>query len=223
MEDIKQLTLEDLKDILPKDNLTLNPKVRSSPMVSLYRVSKQLLETSLNSVPLVDIDTSTKRDVVVANLTTYQVLQFMASNIKEKELLSYLTLEHMNIGTYGGLSVVNMKTPVIEIISLFVDNDVSVVPIIDESGTLINAFDRSDLKNFIRHGMLNNLEMPVEEAIQLRSSDYSGVHTCKRKDNLWSVLTTVRNEFIYRLIVIDDDTKPIGIITLSDILKSLIK
>ncbi|PVU90918.1 hypothetical protein BB561_004653 [Smittium simulii] len=191
-------------------------------MESLYKVSKQLINSSSNCISLVDTDPETKKDVVVANLTVYQILQFFAANIQERDLMTTYTLEEMGIGTYKNLHTAYMSTPVIEIVSMFVNNEISVVPIINEYGVLINAFDRSDLPNLSKEGMLDNLDMPVEQAIECRPHDYMGVHTCNKDDNLWSILGTIRKKVVHRLVVIDEDTKPIGVITLNDILKALL-
>ena len=64
--------------------------------------------------------------------------------------------------------------------------------------------------------------MPVSKAISQRPEDYPGVHTCKSTDTLLSVLGIIRKTRLQRLIVVDDNTIPQGVITLSDVLRAFI-
>lgn len=52
--------------------------------------------------------------------------------------------------------------------------------------------------------------------------NYPGVHTCTLNDTLYSVFRTIRKQRVYRLIVIDQDQKLVGIVSLSDILGYLV-
>ncbi|KAJ1931288.1 AMP-activated serine/threonine-protein kinase regulatory subunit [Linderina pennispora] len=115
-----------------------------------------------------------------------------------------------------------MDAPVIDIIRMFVDNNISVVPILDEEGIVLNVFAESDIILLAREGLLDELNIPVSEALALRPDDYPGVHTCKQNDTLYSVLDTIRKTQVQRLIVVDDDTRPVGVVALSDVLRALI-
>lgn len=52
--------------------------------------------------------------------------------------------------------------------------------------------------------------------------DFPGVHTCTLNDTLYSIFSTIRKRRVYRLIVVDQDNKLKGIVSLSDILRYLI-
>jgi 5'-AMP-activated protein kinase regulatory gamma subunit len=48
------------------------------------------------------------------------------------------------IGTYGNIHVVRPDTPVISALSLFVENRVSALPIVDEEGRIIDIYAKFD-------------------------------------------------------------------------------
>jgi CBS domain-containing protein len=59
----------------------------------------------------------------------------------------------------------------------------------------------------------------VGEALCKRSDESPGIYTCSEGDSLDSIFNTVRKSRVHRLIVVDDENKLKGIISLSDILK----
>ncbi|KAJ2382921.1 AMP-activated serine/threonine-protein kinase regulatory subunit, partial [Coemansia sp. RSA 2611] len=79
----------------------------------------------------------------------------------------------------------------------------------------------SDIILLAREGLLDELNIPVSEALALRPDDYPGVHTCTQNDTLFSVLDTIRKTQVQRLIVVDENTRPVGVVALSDVLRAL--
>lgn len=67
-----------------------------------------------------------------------------------------------------------------------------------------------------------NLDILISEALLSRPPDFSGIHTCSSNDTLGSLLDAILKTFVRRFVVIRDECL-IGIISLSDILKYMIK
>jgi CBS domain-containing protein len=59
----------------------------------------------------------------------------------------------------------------------------------------------------------------VGDALCRRSDEFQGIYTCTEEDRLDSIFDTVRKSRVHRLIVVDDESRLRGIISLSDILK----
>ncbi|OMJ11959.1 5'-AMP-activated protein kinase subunit gamma [Smittium culicis] len=122
-------------------------------IIQYYYINFSLAEAidDINSIKLsgyivlVDTDPISKTDVLASTLSTYQIIQFISSNITEKDIFKSHTLFELGIGTYQKIVTVTMGTKVFDVVSLFIENDISVVPVLDSDGTLINAFDRSDM------------------------------------------------------------------------------
>ncbi|OLY85324.1 5'-AMP-activated protein kinase subunit gamma [Smittium mucronatum] len=103
---------------------------------SLYKISKQLVSNNSNSIVLVDTDPISKSDVLVSTLSTYQILQFLSSDIKERDIFKSHSLSELGIGTYHDFITVTMDMRVFDVVGLFIENNVSVVPVLDSEGIL---------------------------------------------------------------------------------------
>ncbi|KAJ2159897.1 AMP-activated serine/threonine-protein kinase regulatory subunit [Coemansia sp. RSA 552] len=222
IEDLGQVQLENYKELLMRFKSRQTNTLCANPLDTLYEVSRRLLATDYSALALVDEDTETGNDVIVSVLSIYRILNFMAVNIDDKKKLKQHSLYDLQIGTYGDLVTATMDVSVIDIIRMFVENNISVVPILDDSGVVLNVFAESDIMLLAREGLLDELDIPVSEAIALRPDDYPGVHTCTQSDTLSSVLDTIRKTQVQRLIVVDEDIKPVGVVALSDVLRALI-
>lgn len=132
-----------------------------------------------------------------------------------------------------------MATPVIKVINMFVEQNISAVPIVDENGVVLNVYETIDVmvrtlikygqiclyfvfQSIARTGRYKDLDIPVGKAMEARPKDYPGVHTCTLNDTLYSIFRTIRKQRVYRLIIVDQDNKLIGIVSLSNILGYLV-
>lgn len=74
-----------------------------------------------------------------------------------------------------------------------------------------------------RDGAYNDLNMTIRDALQHRIEEiFEGVHTCTIDETLGSIFTTIKNQLVHRLIVVDAEKKLKGIVSLSDILGFLL-
>lgn len=51
------------------------------------------------------------------------------------------------------------------------------------------------------------------------SQDFPGIFTCSVQDSMSTIYDTIRKSRVHRFIVIDEDTKLRGVLTLSDVLE----
>ncbi|KAJ2767546.1 AMP-activated serine/threonine-protein kinase regulatory subunit [Coemansia nantahalensis] len=222
IEDLGKVRLENYKELLLRFKSRQTNTLCANPLDTLYEVSRRLLATDYSTLALVDEDSDTGNDVIVSVLSIYRILNFMAVNIDDKKKLRQHSLYEMQIGTYGDLVTSTMDASAIDVIRMFVDSNISVVPILDDNGVVLNVFAESDIILLAREGLLDELDISVSEALALRPDDYPGVHTCTQSDTLFSVLDTIRKTHVQRLIVVDDDIRPVGVVALSDVLRALI-
>ena len=114
-----------------------------------------------------------------------------------------------------------MATPVIQVINMFVEQNISAVPIVDANGVVLNVYETIDVmvravgsryqievittcvQSIARSGRYKELDIPVGEAMEARPKDYPGVHTCTLNDTLHSIFRTIRKQRVYRLIIVD--------------------
>lgn len=198
--------------MLPIETLSVHP---TRP---LYEACRRLLESRARRIPLVDVDDETKREMVVSVITQYRILKFIAVNVTETEMLKKPVSE-IELGTYGNLQTATMDTPVIDVIHMMVKRSISSVPILDEENRVLNVFEAVDVIAIIKGGVYDELTTSVGDALSKRAEDFAGIYTCSMEDRLDTIFDTLRKSRVHRLVVIDEDSKLKGVISLSDILK----
>jgi CBS domain-containing protein len=67
-----------------------------------------------------------------------------------------------------------------------------------------------------------NLDILISEALLSRPPDFTGIHTCSRNDTLSSLLDAILKTSIRRFVVVENE-KLVGIVSLSDLLKFMIR
>ncbi|KAF5562609.1 nuclear SNF4 [Fusarium phyllophilum] len=180
---------------------------------------RRMLKTRARRIPLVDVDSETNKEMVVSVITQYRILKFIAVNNEHNTVLLKKTVRDIGLGTYSGIATASMGSSVLDVVHLMVKHNISCVPIIDSHGRVLNVFEAVDVIPCIKNGAYDDLDGSVGEALCKRSDESPGIYTCSEGDRLDSIFDTVRKSRVHRLIVVDDDNKLKGIISLSDILK----
>jgi CBS domain-containing protein len=204
--------IEKAINVQPLETLSVHP------MRPLYEACRQMLKTRARRIPLVDIDDETGREMVVSVITQYRILKFIAVNVEGTELLKK-SVSDIGLGTYGDLQTASMDTPVIDVMHMMVKYNISSVPIIDSDRRVLNVFEAVDVIAIIKGGAYEELTTSVGEALLKRAEDFAGIYTCSEEDRLNSIFDTIRKSRVHRLVVIDDENRLRGIISLSDILQ----
>jgi 5'-AMP-activated protein kinase, regulatory gamma subunit len=189
------------------------------PMRPLYEACRRMLKTRARRIPLVDTDDETGRETVVSVITQYRILKFIAVNNEQHTMLLKKPVGELGLGTYTNLATATMNSSVLDVIHLMVKHNISAVPIVDQEYKLLNVFEAVDVIPCIKGGAYDELSATVGEAISRRAEDFAGIYTCGEDDRLDSIFDTIRKSRVHRLVVIDDDSRLKGIISLSDVLK----
>lgn len=188
-------------------------------MRPLYEACRRMLKTRARRIPLVDVDDESGRETVVSVITQYRILKFIAVNNENYTIMLKKPVREIGLGTYENLATATMNSSVLEVIDLMVKNNISSVPIIDRKGRVMNVFEAVDVIPCIKGGAYEELESTIGDALNRRADDFPGIYTCSEEDRLDSIFDTIRKSRVHRLIVVDDDGRLKGIISLSDILK----
>ncbi|KAK4110680.1 CBS-domain-containing protein [Canariomyces notabilis] len=216
---VDQFRLSSLRDIeraigvVPLETLSVHP------MRPLYEACRRMLKTRARRIPLVDVDDETGREMVVSVITQYRILKFIAVNNEKHTMLLKKPVREIGLGTYSNLATATMTSSVLEAIHLMVKHNISAVPIVDEEYKVLNVFEAVDVIPCIKGGAYDELTSSVGDALSKRAEDFAGIYTCNEDDRLDAIFDTIRKSRVHRLIVVDDDNRLRGIISLSDILK----
>ncbi|KAI8852587.1 hypothetical protein BC829DRAFT_384714 [Chytridium lagenaria] len=159
---------------------------------------------------------------IVSVISQFKILRFIANNLgKVNE--SAMTVEELGLGITGidRIATASASTLLVDILNLFVTKHVSAVPIVDETGKLLDVYERYDVFALAKDGGFCDVRIPINEALSKRSQDFEGIHTCAMTDTLGDLLEAIKHMTVHRFIIIDADRRLLGIISLSDILKLL--
>lgn len=219
---VDHLTLNDLPGIEEALNVEEIETVSIHPFKSLYEACVKMIESRSRRIPLIDEDEKTHREIVVSVLTQYRILKFVALNCKETKMLVKPIKYIKSFDLSKRIESCTMETPVIDLIHLLLKRGISSVPVIDEQGKLINVYEAYDVLTLVKGGIYTDLDLTVGDALLRRAEDFDGVHTCTVNDRLNTIMDTIRKLRLHRLFVVDEDSKLISVITLSDILKYIL-
>ncbi|KUI52634.1 Nuclear protein SNF4 [Cytospora mali] len=218
-EEVDQLRLSSLREVEKAIGVTPLETVSVHPGRPLYEACRHMLQTRARRIPLIDADDETGRETVVSVITQYRILKFIAVNNEKNTVLLRKTLRDIKLGTYTDLATADMNSSVLDVIQLMVKLNISAVPIVDRHNHVINVFEAVDVIPCIKGGAYDELSGTVGDALCRRSDEFQGIYTCTEEDRLDSIFDTVRKSRVHRLIVVDDESRFKGIISLSDILK----
>jgi CBS domain-containing protein len=188
-------------------------------MRPLYEACRRMLKTRARRIPLIDADDETGREMVVSVITQYRILKFIAVNNEKHTMALKKSVREIDLGTYANLATSTMNHSVLDVIHLMVKYNISAVPIVDRENKVLNVFEAVDVIPCIKGGAYAELASSVGDALSILDEDFPVIYTCFEDDRLDAIFDTIRKSRVHRLIVVDDDSRLKGIISLSDILK----
>lgn len=178
-----------------------------------------MLKTRARRIPLIDVDDETSKEMVISVITQYRILKFIAVNNEHNTVMLKKSVRELSLGTYKNVATAGMNSTVLDVVHLMVKYNISCIPIIDHHNRVLNLFEAVDVIPCIKGGVYEELDGTVGEALCKRPDDSPGIYTCNEADRLDSIFDAIRKSRVHRLIVVDDENKLKGVISLSDILK----
>ncbi|GAA91436.1 Snf1 protein kinase complex subunit Snf4 [Aspergillus luchuensis IFO 4308] len=221
LNQIDQFRLDSLREVEKALHVAPPETISIDPERPLYEACRRMLESRARRIPLVTFDSQTDRALVLSVLTQYRILKFVAVNVNDTQKLRK-PLGEILLGSYHNIAVASMDTPVIDVIHILVSRSISSVPIINSEGVVYNVFEAVDVITLIKGGVYDDLSLTVGEALKKRSPDFPGIYTCSLNDGLDTIFDTIRKSRVHRLVVVDDNFRLKGVLTLSDILQYIL-
>ncbi|XP_071812748.1 5'-AMP-activated protein kinase subunit gamma-1-like isoform X5 [Apostichopus japonicus] len=217
IDQLEEHKIETWRDVL-KDKA--RPLVFIDPDMSLFEAVKKLVQEKIHRLPVVDENTGN----VIYILTHKRILKFLALLKSEIRIPSFLkkSLRELNIGTMSNVATASPTTPLIKALKLFQERRVSALPIVDENNKIVDIYAKFDVINLAAEKTYNNLDITVEEALKFRQTYFEGVSTCKADETLEVIMDRIIKAGVHRLVMVDDEDHVVGVVSLSDLLNSLV-
>ncbi|XP_026998262.1 5'-AMP-activated protein kinase subunit gamma-1 isoform X1 [Tachysurus fulvidraco] len=199
---------------------TFKPLVEISPSASIFDAVYSLIKNKIHRLPMIDPVSGN----VLYILTHKRILKFLQLFVCEMPKPAFMkqTLSELGIGTYHNIAFIQPDTPIIKALSVFVERRVSALPVVNNTGKVVDIYSKFDVINLASEKTYNNLGMSVTEALKHRSQYFEGVMKCGRHETLETIVDRIVKAEVHRLVVVDEDSSIEGIISLSDILQALV-
>eukprot|EP01080_Neovahlkampfia_damariscottae_P008377 gene8377-202_t len=230
------LTVTDLIDVLyhyheePKviKELIHNNTIRKWREIGTRNRPEQLLQLSpdesLMSVITFFDKKGIRRAPVVSDgcilhiLTHALILSYLMKKINDQLPIFKKSLLELGIGTYAKIKTAKPTDKVFDVISMFSQYTISAVPIVNEKGSVIDVYSRTDVLYMTKDF---DVGQTIEEA--LKEKPKIPVYTCVQTETFENIIRHLSKSRIHRLLIMDDDARVIGIVSVSDILKFFLK
>ncbi|CAH8541729.1 unnamed protein product [Heterobilharzia americana] len=169
------------------------PLVHVTPECSLLNASKMLLQYRFHRLPIID----TIHGNALHILTHKRILKYIHLNRHNLPVAKFMykSLKELKLGTYlPDVLMIDKNTSIIEALRLFLKNQVSCLPIIDENGQLVELYAKFDVINLAITRTYNNLDISVYDALEFRRLNrnrYPAPLTCLKTDELQAVMVKI--------------------------------
>uniref|UniRef100_A0A3Q3R5S0 CBS domain-containing protein n=1 Tax=Monopterus albus TaxID=43700 RepID=A0A3Q3R5S0_MONAL len=199
---------------------TFKPLVNISPEASLFEAVYTLIKNKIHRLPVIDPVTGNALYI----LTHKRILKFLQLFMCEipKPAFMKQTLGELGIGSYHDIAFIHPDTPIIKALNIFVERRVSALPVVDDSGKVVDIYSKFDVINLAAEKTYNNLDITVTQALKHRSQYFEGVVKCHKMETMETIVDRIVKAEVHRLVVVDERSSIEGIISLSDILQALV-
>lgn len=185
------------------------PVFANSPLMLLL----QQFGEGVHRVPVMD-----QNGNIVNIISQTNVVHFFSNPDRLKLLKKGAkTLRELALGMRTPLSV-SQTSRVLEALFIMQESKVNGLAVLDDEGRIVGSLSTSDLRRLTVH-TLNRLTETLQEFLSLDKPQLPP--TVTPSTTLNATIMILASEHIHRVWVIDEQQKPIGIVTLTDIIKKL--
>ncbi|XP_042256066.1 5'-AMP-activated protein kinase subunit gamma-2-like [Thunnus maccoyii] len=199
---------------------TFKPLVHISPDASIFEAVYSLIKNKIHRLPVIDPVSGNALYI----LTHKRILKFLQLFVCEMPMPAFMkqTLEELCVGTYTNIAYIHPDTPLITALSVFTHRRVSALPVVDHNGRVVDIYSKFDVINLAAEKTYNNLDVTVTQALRHRSQYFEGVMKCNKLETLETIVDRIVKAEVHRLVVVDEESRIVGIVSLSDILQALV-
>jgi len=166
--------------------------------------------------------------VLTSILTQSDVLQLMLKNLTGSSLgvLGGKTIDELQLGTSSNVICMSTNALAIHAIYLMFFHNVSAVAITDENGRLVANFSASELRG-LGHKNFDWLLLNISDFLGRIASITPGGKllfplTCRKSTRIEDAINMLGTYRVHRLWLVDDQGKPEGLMSLTDVMRLLL-
>jgi CBS domain-containing protein len=160
-------------------------------------------------------------------VTQGQVLRFMATHIEAFGKVLERTIVAARVGEFKP-KFVNLNATAFQGFQTMIKEKVSGIAVIDDNYKVVGSLSTTDLRLVVLTKPSINLNVPISEFLEEVRKDPSyqkppRAVTCSYTDTVHTVITKLNSNQVRRLFVVDDHELLIGVVSLSGVLKYILR
>ncbi|NWS39337.1 AAKG2 kinase, partial [Probosciger aterrimus] len=158
-------------------------------LLSLFDAVYSLIKNKIHRLPVIDPVSGNALYI----LTHKRILKFLQLFMSEMPKPAFMkkNLDELGIGTYHNIAFIHPDTPIIKALNIFVERRISALPVVDESGKVVDIYSKFDVINLAAEKTYNNLDITVTQALQHRSQYFEGVVKCSMLETLETIVDRI--------------------------------
>lgn len=147
-------------------------------------------------------------------LSQTDVVQYVSKRLGEVAETSEKPLNELGLATFTSVKTVDSSKQTLLAYRQMVQDDLLALPVVDSNGSLLGNLSSSDLRGLTIENAKSVLS-PVSEFLNLGTRP---VISCKATTSLKNVVEQLLNNKVHRVWIVDDESKVVGVVTLTDLI-----
>jgi len=181
---------------------------------TITHLCNDIFSKGIHRAPVVDDNSR-----VISIVTQSDILKFTNDHIRLFGRDALKTIEELELGTRNPFTI-RSDIPAIHGYYLLSIQRLTALPVVDETGKVVANLSASDVRGLDLQ-KFSALLYPVTEFIATQERLYREPIVCKLSTPIETIVHLVSSLHIHRVWVVDDAEKPIGVVSLTDIIKYL--
>ncbi|CAF0938178.1 unnamed protein product [Didymodactylos carnosus] len=118
---------------------------------------------------------------------------------------------------------IDLETKLIDVLRIFQKLRISALPVVDKSKCLKDVYSKFDVMHLAATRTYTNLDVALEYALDaIHDKETRQLATCKKCEQLFEIMDKFVTREVHRLIVVDNDYRIVGVLSMSDLMKFLV-
>eukprot|EP01118_Nematostelium_gracile_P001442 TRINITY_DN1147_c0_g1_i1.p1 TRINITY_DN1147_c0_g1~~TRINITY_DN1147_c0_g1_i1.p1 ORF type:complete len:337 (+),score=83.74 TRINITY_DN1147_c0_g1_i1:105-1013(+) len=177
---------------------------------SIQSLISDFLQFGVHRVPVL------QNGQVIGIVSQSDVVRYLLQHANKMEALFNKKLSELSMDKGPVVTITNDQSLMKAFTQLMIHN-ISGLAVVDLNGQLVNNLSASDLKG-ITTSTFYKLEGPIHEVFMSNPNKLPPV-TCSPRDSIGDVIRIVVKTGVHRVFVVDEQYKPVNVITLTDIIR----
>ncbi|XP_010249337.1 PREDICTED: sucrose nonfermenting 4-like protein isoform X2 [Nelumbo nucifera] len=229
---------------VPVQSPIRRPLVQAGPHESLQDVALKIIRNKISVIPIIHSSQDGSSSQLLHLACLSGILKYICRHLRySRGVLPLLQkpIGRLPLGAWVSeagrangcqLTTLQLDSPLSAALNLLIEAQISSIPVVDEKGSLIDVYTRSDITSLANNSVYAHIRLDqtsLREALELvyKATDATYAHkrcqTCLRSDSLHDVMERLSDPAVRRLIVIEAGSKRVeGIISLRDVFNFLL-